>query len=259
MNIIFTGYRCTGKTSAGRRLAQLLGCAFYDADERIVQLAGRSVERIVAEKGWPAFREVERAVVLELSGKDNCVIAPGGGAVLDERNVEALKKNGLFVWLVADTATIVRRLKKDQKGGAPRPSLSGKPVEAEVQEVLIQREPVYRRIADLTVDTSALTVEEVVKSIAQKLKMGKTGLALHPPLIGRLVERAVLDVLARRGQVHLRIADLIAESSAQSAEEIAALIVRRLGQDQADQVAAAIRGVLGKRPNRDRLVGRGEE
>ena len=125
MNIIFTGYRCTGKTSAGKRLAQLLGRAFYDADDLIIKLTGRSVEQIVAEKGWPAFREVERAVILELSGKDNCVIAPGGGAVLDQRNVEALKKNGLFVWLVADTATIVRRLKKDQAGGAPRPLALG--------------------------------------------------------------------------------------------------------------------------------------
>jgi shikimate kinase len=258
MNIIFTGYRCTGKTSAGRRLAQLLGCAFYDADDRIIQLTGRSVEQIVAEKGWPAFREMERAVILELSGKDNCVIAPGGGAVLDERNVEALKKNGLVVWLVADTATIVRRLRKDQMGGAPRPSLSGKPVEAEVQEILAQREPIYRRIADLTVDTSTRSVEEVVETIAQKLKRGETGLALHPALIGRLVEREVRDTRTRREPTRRRIAGLIADDSVRSAEEIAALIVRRLGQDQADQVAAAIRGGLGKRPNRDGIVGRKE-
>jgi shikimate kinase len=258
MNIIFTGYRCTGKTSAGRRLAQLLGCAFYDADDLIIKLTGRSVEQIVAEKGWPAFREVERAVILELSGKDNCVIAPGGGAVLDERNVEVLKKNGLFVWLVADTPTIVRRLKKDQTGGAPRPSLSGKPVETEVQEILTQREPIYRRIADMTVDTSTLTVEEVVETIAQKLKRGETGFTAQPSLVGRLVEREVRQILAQREPVYRRIADMIAETSAQSAEEIAALLVRRLGQDQADQVAAAIRGGLWKHPKRDRFVSRKE-
>ena len=259
MNIIFTGYRCTGKTSAGRRLAQLLGCAFYDADDLIIKLTGRSVEQIVAEKGWPAFREVERAVILELSGKDNCVISPGGGAVLDERNVEALKKNGLFVWLVADTATIVRRLKKDQAGGAPRPSLSGKPAEVEVQEILTQREPIYRRIADLTIDTSALTLEEVVEAVAKKLKRSDAGLTLHPSLIGRLVEREVRTILAQRSPIYRCIADLIAETAAQSAEEIAGLIVRRLGQDQADQVAAAIHGGLWKRPQSDGLVGREEE
>ena len=258
MNIIFTGYSCTGKTSAGRRLAELLGCAFYDADDLIIKLTGRSVEQIVAEKGWPAFREVERAVILELSGKDNCVIAPGGGAVLDERNVEALKKNGPFVWLVADTETIVRRLKKDQAGGAPRPSLSGKPVETEVREILAQREPIYRRIADLTVDTSALTVEEVAETIAQKLKRGETGFTLHPSLMGRLIEREVRAILAQREPIYRRIADLIVDASAQTTEEIAALIVQRLGQDQAEDVAAAIRGGLGKRPNREGLVSREE-
>jgi shikimate kinase len=221
MKIIFTGYRCTGKTSAGRRLAQHLGCAFYDADDLIIKLMGRSVEQIVAEKGWPAFREVERAVILELSGKDNCVVAPGGGAVLDDRNVEALKKNSLFVWLVADTQTIVQRLKKDQTGGAPRPSLSGKPVEIEVQEILTQREPIYRRIADLTIDTSTLTVEEVAKIIAQKLKRDNSDLPLHPSLIGRLIEKEVRTILAQREPIYRRIADLIAETPARSAEEIA--------------------------------------
>lgn len=254
MNIIFTGYRCTGKTSSGRRLAQLLGCAFHDADDLIIALTGQSVEQIVAEKGWPAFREVERAVILELSAKDNCVIAPGGGAVLDERNVAALKKNGLVVWLVADTDTIVRRLRKDQTGGAPRPSLSGKPVEMEVQEILAQREPVYRRIADLSVDTTTLTVEEVADTIAQKLKRGETGLTLHPSLVGRLVEREVRTLLAQREPIYRRIADLIADDAAQSAEEIAARIVRRLGPDQADQVAEAIRCGLGKGPGRDGSV-----
>jgi shikimate kinase len=258
MNIIFTGYRCTGKTSSGRRLAQLLGCAFYDADDLIIELTGRSVEQIVAEKGWPAFREVERAVILELSGKDNCVIAPGGGAVLDDRNVEALKRNGLFVWLVADTETIARRLKKDQIGGAPRPSLSGKPVEIEVQEILTQREPVYRRIADLTIDTSTLSVEEVAETIAQKLKRGETGLTPHPSLIGKLVENEVQTILAQREPVYRRIADLIAETHAQSAEEIATRIVRRLGPNQAEQVAAAIRGGLNKLLSRDVLVDRKE-
>ena len=152
----------------------------------------------------------------------------------------------------------MQRLKKDQAGGAPRPSLSGKPVEMEVEEILTQRAPIYRRIADLTIDTSTLTVEEVVKTIAQKLKRGETGLVLQPSLLGRLVEREVRTILAQREPIYRHIADLIAETSAQSAEEVAALIVRRLGQDQADQVAAAILDGLGKRPSRDGLVGRKE-
>ena len=163
MNIILTGYRCTGKTSAGKRLSARLGCPFFDTDELIIHRTGRTVEEIVAEEGWPAFREAERAVIRDLSGLDGGVIAPGGGALLDPRNVESLKENGLFVWLVADAATIARRLEKDQAGGATRPSLSGKPVEEEVQEILAQREPIYRRIADLTVDTASRKVEAVAR------------------------------------------------------------------------------------------------
>ena len=228
-------------------------CAFYDADDRS-SLTGRSVEQIVAGGGRPF--EVERAVIWNSPARTTA--SSLGGGVLDERNVEALKKNGPFVWLVADTETIVRRLKKDQAGGAPRPSLSGKPVETEVREILAQREPIYRRIADLTVDTSALTVEEVAETIAQKLKRGETGFTLHPSLMGRLIEREVRAILAQREPIYRRIADLIVDASAQTTEEIAALIVQRLGQDQAEDVAAAIRGGLGNRPNREGLVSREE-
>ena len=170
MNIILTGYRCTGKTSVGRRLAARLGRPFYNTDDFIISRTGKTVEQIVAEGGWPAFREAERAVIKEFSGMDGCIISPGGGAFLDTRNVDNMKRNGLFIWLVADAETIVRRLKKDQEGGAPRPSLTGKPVEQEVQEVLAEREPLYRRIADLTVDTSTRTVEEVATTIIRTLE-----------------------------------------------------------------------------------------
>lgn len=170
MNIILTGYRCTGKTSVGRRLAARLGCPFYNTDDLIINRTGNTVEEIVAGGGWPAFREAERAVIKDLSGLDGCVISPGGGAFLDPRNVEYMKKNGLFIWLVADAETIARRLKKDQAGRTPRPSLTGKPVEQEVREVLAEREPLYRRIADLTVDTSTRTVEEVATTIILTLE-----------------------------------------------------------------------------------------
>lgn len=170
MNIILTGYRCTGKTSVGRRLAARLGRPFYNTDDFIVKRAGKTIEEIVAAGGWPAFREAERAVIKDFSGMYGSIISPGGGAFLDERNVADMKKNGLFVWLVADAATIARRLEKDRAGGASRPSLTGKPVEQEVREVLAEREPLYRRIADLTVDTSARTVEEVATTIIRALE-----------------------------------------------------------------------------------------
>jgi shikimate kinase len=169
MNIILTGYRCTGKTSTGQRLSARLGRPLFDTDELILHRTGRTVEEIVAAGGWPAFRDAERAVIRNLSLLDGGIIDTGGGALLDPRNVGYLRENGLFIWLVADAATIAQRLAKDQAGGNKRPSLSGKPVVEEVQEILAQREPIYRGIADLAVDTASRGVEEVATVICRCL------------------------------------------------------------------------------------------
>jgi shikimate kinase len=169
MNIILTGYRCTGKTSTGRRLSAKLGRPLFDTDELILHRTGKTVEQIVAAGGWPAFRDAERAVIRNLSLLDGGIIATGGGALIDPRNVAFLKENGLIIWLTADAATIARRLEKDQAGSNKRPSLSGKPAEQEVQEVLAQREPIYRSIADLSVDTASRGIEEVAAAICRNL------------------------------------------------------------------------------------------
>ena len=116
MNIILMGYRCTGKTSAGRRLAERLGQPFYDTDALVEGQMQRTIPQIVAERGWQAFREAETAVIRDLSATDHSVIALGGGAVLDVRNVESLKRNGFFVWLSAEAETIAARMEKDADG-----------------------------------------------------------------------------------------------------------------------------------------------
>ena len=169
MNIVLTGYRCTGKTSAGRRLSARLGRPLFDTDELILHRTGRTVEQIVSDGGWPAFRDAERAVIRNLSPLDGGIVATGGGALMDPRNVAYLRGYGLFIWLVADAATIARRLEKDQAVGSRRPSLSGKPVVEEVKEILAQREPIYRGIADLTIDTAHCSVEEVATAICRQL------------------------------------------------------------------------------------------
>jgi len=169
MNIILTGYRCTGKTSTGRRLSARLGRPLFDTDELILHRTGKTVEEIVAAGGWPAFRDAERAVIRNLSLLDGGIIATGGGALMDPRNVAYLRENGLFVWLTADAATIAQRLEKDQAGGNKRPSLSGKPVVEEVREILAQREPVYRSIADLTIDSTSRNVEAVATLICRSV------------------------------------------------------------------------------------------
>ena len=170
MNIILMGYRGTGKSTAGLALAALLGYSFTDTDVLIRRRTGQTVEQIVAAGGWEAFRAAERTAVVEAAGTDGAVVALGGGAILDPRNVAALRAKGFFVWLTAEAATIVSRLEKDLAGGAQRPSLSGRPVTDEVTGILAEREPIYRACADLAVDTTNRTATEVAAAIRAALE-----------------------------------------------------------------------------------------
>jgi shikimate kinase len=170
MNIILTGYRCTGKTSAGKRLAERLGFSFFDTDEMVERQTGLPIPRIVAERGWDAFRLAEREAIGELSGADRAVIALGGGAVLDSRNVETLKKNGVFVWLIAPAKTIAARMGNDESDGNKRPSLTQATSIGEIDPVLAGREPLYRRLADLAVDTTEIDADRVAEAICAGLR-----------------------------------------------------------------------------------------
>jgi shikimate kinase len=169
MNIILMGYRCTGKTSAGRCLARQMGYPFFDTDELVQLRTGRTIAQIVAEAGWDAFREAERAAVGEAAGAGASVIALGGGAVCDARNVELLKKNGFFVWLFAAPEAIAARIERDTKSGANRPSLTGARSDDEVRAVLAEREPRYRGLADLAIETTRFGSEEVAAAIRKRL------------------------------------------------------------------------------------------
>jgi shikimate kinase len=170
MNIILTGYRCTGKTSAGKRLAERLGFSFYDTDAMVERQMGLPIPRIVAEQGWETFRQAERGVIRELSGADRAVIALGGGAVLDSRNVENLKGNGFFVWLTAAAKTIAARMENDEARGSERPSLTQATSIGEIDEVLAERKPLYRRLADLAVDTTEIEANRVAEAICAGLR-----------------------------------------------------------------------------------------
>jgi shikimate kinase len=170
MNIILMGYRCTGKTSAGKRLAGRLGFSFYDTDEMVERQTGLPIPRIVAERGWDAFRRAEGEAIRGLSGADRAVIALGGGAVLNSRNVENLKGNGVFVWLIAAVKTIAARMGNDEAGGSARPSLTQASSIGEIDPVLAEREPLYRRLADLAVDTTEIDADRVAEAICAGLR-----------------------------------------------------------------------------------------
>jgi shikimate kinase len=165
MNIILIGYRGTGKTSVGRMLAERLGKRFFDADVYLEQKVGRTISDMVAKEGWAFFRAREKEVIRELSQYDDCVIATGGGAVMDEDNVSALARNGRFVLLTTDIPTTVSRIQGDDMSGQQRPDLLDGGLVEETKKILAQRMPTYRKVADHTVDTTSLSVEDVVETI----------------------------------------------------------------------------------------------
>jgi len=174
MNLILIGYRACGKTCVGKKVSGLLGLPFYDTDELIQRKTGKSVRRIVQEEGWPAFRKSEKAAIGEVAGQDGVIIALGGGAVMEPGNVEALKEKGCFVWLQADEGTLRQRMGGDGASAEQRPPLMI-PGQGDEKELLARRTPVYQALADLVIDTTGRSVNEVAEEILGALGAFKRG------------------------------------------------------------------------------------
>ena len=173
-NLVLIGYRATGKTSVGARLAKVLHCPFVDLDQVLVREAGRSVADIVAQGGWAEFRRLEKQLVARYRDTRGQVLATGGGVVLDPDNVAALRENGILIWLTADPAAIQARLAQDQPRDANRPSLTGGDTIREVAEVLEARAPLYQAAAQIIVDTTHNSVAQVVELVLAALKSEET-------------------------------------------------------------------------------------
>jgi shikimate kinase len=173
-NLVLIGYRATGKTSAGARLAELLHRPFVDLDQVLVREAGRSIADIVAQGGWAEFRRREKELVARYRHARGQVLATGGGVVLDRDNVAALRENGIIIWLTAEPVAIQARLAQDQPRDANRPSLTGEDTIREVAEVLENRSPLYQAAAQIIVDTTHRNVAQVVDLVLAALKSEET-------------------------------------------------------------------------------------
>lgn len=167
--VVLIGYRACGKTTVGHVLATRLGWRFIDTDAEIEREAGRTVAELVAAEGWTGFRARERAVVERVSRAPQAVIACGGGAVLDEANRSALKRDALVVYLKCDPATLARRLAADPATASQRPGLTGADAAAEVEQVLREREPVYEAAADCRLGTAGRGIGELAAEIGRLL------------------------------------------------------------------------------------------
>lgn len=164
-NIVLMGYRCTGKSSVGMKIAERLRMRFFDTDHLIVEQSRMSIRELVNEGGWSLFRRKEKDVIKQLASTVGSVIATGGGAFEDPENGERLKKNGLFIWLHADAETVIQRMESDRMNIHQRPSLSADDLYTEVITTMGKREPMYRQMADFTIDTSAKSIDSIADDI----------------------------------------------------------------------------------------------
>jgi shikimate kinase len=151
-----------------RLLAERLAWDWLDADAVLEARHGRSIRRIFAEEGEAGFRAYEEVLLAELCELRRHVIATGGGVVLREANRERLRQTGRVVWLTADPATLWQRLHDDPCTPERRPTLTVGG-QAEIEELLQQREPLYRACADWTVSTVARSPAEVADVILSQI------------------------------------------------------------------------------------------
>lgn len=165
-NIVLVGFMGTGKSTVGRLLAQRLKMPFVDLDRRIEKEAGKTIPEIFGSDGEAAFRARETQAVQEVSRLSSHVIATGGGVMCDERNVEALKASGLLVCLTASPEVILARTMPTLRA---RPLLAGADPKQRIEQLLALRTPYYAR-ADLTIDTTGRSPEEIEKEIRCKLE-----------------------------------------------------------------------------------------
>lgn len=166
MNITLIGFMGTGKTVVGKRLARRLGWAFVDIDSLVVANAKESVAKIFAEHGEGVFRRLESRMIRRTIRNDEQVIATGGGAFVNPANQRLLRAVGPVICLTASPKVIAQRVSATL---ASRPMFAGasSPM-ARIQQLLNQRASAYAK-ADLTVDTSTLSVDEVVDRIWERL------------------------------------------------------------------------------------------
>jgi len=155
-----------GKSSVGRCLRHRTGLALHDTDQIVAAKFGLSIPRIFSRYGEQGFREAETEALRRLAGSKQIIVVTGGGIVLSGENIEILKQMGVIVWLDGDDETLFGRASQKRD----RPLLRTKNRRKAFSRILRARRPVYAKIADIRVDTSVLTDEEVAVAILSKLR-----------------------------------------------------------------------------------------
>ncbi len=165
-SIFLIGPMGAGKSTIGRQLAALLNMDFLDTDHEIERRTGADIPLIFEIEGEAGFRRRESAVIDELTGKSNIVLATGGGAILSEDNRQALRTRGSVVYLRAHIDILSERTRRDRG----RPLLQTGDPRRKLEEIVRQREPLYLNTAHVIVDTDRRSPQAVARDVADHLK-----------------------------------------------------------------------------------------
>lgn len=155
-----------GKTTVGRHLASLLEKRFVDADCELEARTGVKISVIFEIEGEQGFRRREAELLHELTHQSNIVLATGGGAVNESSTRELLKTRGYTIYLAANPTALAARTRRDHR----RPLLQNADPELTLLELLRQREPFYREVADLVVETGHANIARLTASILESLR-----------------------------------------------------------------------------------------
>jgi shikimate kinase len=176
-SLVLVGIMGCGKSTVGRRLASRLDIPFVDADQEIERAANMTIAEIFSTHGEAEFRRGEERVIARLLKEGPQVLATGGGAFMNEATRRKVADNGLSVWLKADFATVMERVRKR----STRPLLQNPDPEGTMKALMDKRYPVYAT-ADLTVQSRDVPHDVVVEDIVEALKsklLGQTHVREH--------------------------------------------------------------------------------
>jgi shikimate kinase len=164
-NLFLIGPMGAGKSAVGRQLARLLHLEFLDSDEEIESRTGVDIPFIFEKEGEAGFRKREAKVIEDLSQQDGVVLATGGGVVMDPQNRNHLGARGFVIYLHTSVDQQLARTRK----GRDRPLLDNDDPRTVLEALMATRDPLYREIADLTIETDGRKVRAVANEILERL------------------------------------------------------------------------------------------
>lgn len=164
-SLVFVGLMGAGKSTIGKRVATMLDLPFHDADYEIEQAAQMSVPELFKAYGEPAFRDLERRVILRLIKQGPMILATGGGAYMNDETRHAIAENGISVWLNAELDVLMERVSRRQN----RPLLQNDNPRAVMEKLMAERYPVYAK-ADLTVNSRKARRDVVARDVIRTVE-----------------------------------------------------------------------------------------